>query len=175
MTQRLTPSCADADPRLPAGAQGFGLSASRTLGGSRGPARRRAGVTLIEMLVVVTIMALVAGFTSVTVFKKHEAAKAAAARSQIETFMTALSNYRLDTGAFPDTATGLRALLQRPEGVANWDGPYLTKEIPRDPWGRAYLYRHPGELGDLPAIVSLGADGQPGGAGVNQDIVSWRN
>ncbi len=152
------------------GRDGHGAASAR-----RGPAHRRAGVTLIEMLVVVTIMALVAGFTSVTVFQKHEAAKAKAARTQIDTFMTALANYRLDTGAFPDAANGLAALLHRPDSVPHWEGPYLTKEIPRDPWGRPYLYRYPGELGDLPAIVSLGADGRTGGEGVNQDIVSWRN
>ena len=178
MTQ-ITPEsrCAGRLPLADARGSAFPAAGNRAASVSerQAPRFRQAGVTLIEMLVVVMIIALFAAIASVAILGKAEVARTKAAQTQIDTFMTALAAYRLDTGSFPTTEQGLAALMRRPDSVPNWDGPYLTKEIPRDPWGRAYLYRHPGELGDLPAIVSLGADGQPGGQGVNQDIVSWRN
>jgi general secretion pathway protein G len=76
---------------------------------------------------------------------------------------------------FPTTEQGLQALRARPDGLAQWDGPYLPQEIPLDPWARAYLYKYPGEHGDEPDIISLGTDGQPEGEGINADIVSWKN
>ncbi len=134
-----------------------------------------AGVTLIEMLVVVTIIGLFVALVGPGLFKKADAAKITATRSQIESFMTALGQYKLDTGAFPTTEQGLAALRVRPGDLAQWAGPYMPKDIPKDPWGHDYLYKYPGEHGDEPEIVSYGADGQPGGEGINADILSWKN
>jgi general secretion pathway protein G len=89
--------------------------------------------------------------------------------------MTALGAYNLDTGTYPSTEQGLLALRMKPADVAQWAGPYLSQEIPKDPWGHDYVYRFPGEHGDDPDIVSLGADGQPGGEALNADIVSWKS
>ncbi|MCS7316020.1 MAG: type II secretion system major pseudopilin GspG [Bryobacterales bacterium] len=137
--------------------------------------RRQAGITLIEMLVVVTIIALFAGLVVPRMLRRTDAARITAARAQINAFMTALGAYKLDTGTFPTTEQGLQALRVRPQGVNQWQGPYLPQDIPLDPWGRPYVYRYPGEQGDEPEIVSYGADGQPGGEGVNADIVSWKS
>lgn len=136
---------------------------------------RQAGVTLIEMLVVVTIIALFAALVAPRLMNKADTAKTTAARSQINGFMTALGSYRLDTSTYPSNELGLAALRTKPENVPNWQGPYLPKDVPNDPWGRPYLYKYPGEHGDEPDIVSLGADGEPGGEGVDQDILSWKN
>ena len=127
------------------------------------------------MLVVVTIIALFAALVGPKLFGNVDKAKRTAAIQQINTFMTALGNYKLDTGVFPGTDQGLEALRVKPENIPNWAGPYLTKDIPMDPWGRPYLYKYPGEHGDEPDIISLGADGQPGGEGNNADVVSWKN
>ena len=137
--------------------------------------RRRAGITLIEMLVVVTIIALFAAVVGTTMFRKTDQARVTAAKVQINNFMDALGQYKLDTGIFPTTEQGLNALRVKPEGVENWNGPYMPKDIPADPWGHAYLYKYPGEHGDEPDILCLGADGQPGGDGINADIASWKN
>lgn len=136
---------------------------------------RQAGVTLIEMLVVVTIIALFAALVGPRMFRQADTARVTQARAQINSFMTALGAYKLDTSTFPTTEQGLQALRVRPQNVQGWNGPYLPQEIPNDPWGRPYIYRYPGEHGDEPDIISLGADGQPGGDGVNADIVSWKS
>ena len=136
---------------------------------------RQAGVTLIEMLVVVTIIALFATLVAPRLLRKGDTARVTAAHAQINSFMTALGAYKLDTGMFPTTEQGLQGLRTRPSGLAQWDGPYLPQEIPPDPWGHAYLYKFPGEHGDEPDVISLGTDGQPGGEGINADIVSWKN
>ncbi len=133
------------------------------------------GVTLIEMMVVVIIIGLFAALVGPQLFKNVGKSKRTAAHAQIENFMTALVSYNGDVGAFPTTEMGLQALRVKPENVNNWSGPYLMKDIPLDPWQRPYLYKFPGEHGDAPEIVSLGADGQPGGEGENADIVSWSN
>jgi general secretion pathway protein G len=135
----------------------------------------QAGVTLLEMLVVVTIIALFAALVAPRMFKQGDAARRTAARAQMNSFMTALGAYKLDTGLFPSTELGLNALRVRPENVNQWNGPYLPQDIPNDPWGRPYLYKYPGEHGDEPDLVCLGADGQPGGDGINADILSWNN
>jgi len=137
--------------------------------------RRRAerGITLIEMMVVVTIIALFAALVAPRFFKQADNARRTSTRVQINSFMTALGAYKLDTGVFPSTELGLQALRVRPENAPQWAGPYLPQDIPLDPWGRPYLYKYPGEHGDEPDIVSLGADGQTGGEGNNADIVSW--
>ncbi len=137
--------------------------------------RGQAGVTLIEMLVVVVIIGLFVALVGPNLWKKTDTARVTAARVQIHNFMGALGNYKLDTGTFPTTDQGLQALRVKPEGVTQWNGPYMEQEIPSDPWGHPYLYRFPGEHGDAPDIVCLGQDGQAGGEGLNADIVSWRN
>lgn len=137
--------------------------------------RREAGVTLIEMLVVVTIIALFAALVAPRMLNKADSARMVAARSQINSFMTALGSYKLDTGLYPTTEQGLQALRVRPGGMAMWQGPYLPQEIPLDPWGKPYLYKFPGEHGDEPDLISYGADAAPGGEANNADIVSWRN
>ena len=137
--------------------------------------RRQAGVTLIEMMVVVTIIALFAALVLPKMMHQADRAKITSAHAQINAYLTALGSYKLDTGVFPTTDQGLQALRQKPENVENWQGPYLQKEIENDPWGHSYVYRFPGEHGDEPDIVSLGGDGAPGGDGINADIVSWKN
>ena len=133
------------------------------------------GVTLIEMLVVITIIGLIAGLVTVNVIRQGESAKRTAAKAQISSFMNALGIYRLDTGSYPATSQGLQALRVKAGDLPNWAGPYLPKDVPLDPWGRPYEYKYPGEHGDDPDVISLGADGQPGGDGNNADIVSWSN
>jgi general secretion pathway protein G len=135
----------------------------------------QSGVTLIEMMVVVTIIALFAALVLPKMMHQADRARTTAAHAQINAYLTAIGSYKLDTGVFPTTDQGLQALRQRPEAVENWQGPYLQKEIENDPWGHPYVYRFPGEHGDEPDIVSYGADGQPGGDGINADIVSWKN
>lgn len=137
--------------------------------------RTQSGVTLIEMLVVVTIIALFAALVGPRLLGKTDAARKTAARAQINSFMTALGAYKLDTGTFPTTEMGLAALRLKPENVNQWSGPYLPQDIPMDPWGHPYLYKYPGEHGDEPDIVCLGSDGQPGGEGNNADILSWKS
>jgi general secretion pathway protein G len=137
--------------------------------------RGERGVTLIEMLVVVTIIALFGALVIPRLMNKADTAKVTAARSQIEGFMTALGAYRLDTSTYPSNEQGLAALRVKPENLPLWQGPYLPKDVPVDPWGRAYMYKFPGEHGDEPDITSYGADGAPGGEGINADIVSWKN
>jgi general secretion pathway protein G len=137
--------------------------------------RSRAGVTLIEMLVVMTIIALFVALVAPTMLKKGDAARVTATRAQIHNFQTALGAYKLDTGTFPTTEQGLQALRVKPDGINQWAGPYMTQDIPKDAWGHDFVYKYPGEHGDEPDITSYGADGQPGGDGLNADIVSWKN
>lgn len=136
--------------------------------------RGARGITLIEMLVVLAIIALFASLVAPRLLNKTDTARVTAARAQINAFMTALGTYKLDTGVYPTTEQGLQSLRQKPGNVNNWQGPYLPQEIPVDPWGRPYAYKYPGDQGDEPEIVCLGADGQPGGDGINADIVSWK-
>ena len=136
---------------------------------------KQAGVTLIEMLIVVTIIALFAALVAPRMWQKTDSARIASARAQINSFMTALGAYKLDTGTFPSTEQGLQALREKPADVNQWAGPYLPQEIPSDPWGHPYFYKYPGEHGDEPDIICYGADGQPGGDGNNADIVSWKS
>ena len=136
--------------------------------------KSQRGITLIEMLVVVTIIGLLGSVVYLNMFKKAEEVKPKLALTQIRTFIDTLNLYKLETGSFPTTEQGLQALRVRPEGVAQWGGPYLQTDIPLDPWGHPYLYKYPGEHSELPDIVSLGGDGVPGGEGTNADIVSWK-
>ena len=137
--------------------------------------KSQRGVTLIEMLVVVTIIGLIASMVALNVFHQAGNAKHKLAGAEISTFMNALNLYKLDTGSFPTTEQGLNALRVKPDGVSNWSGPYLQKDVSLDAWQKPYLYKYPGDHGDEPDVMSLGADGQPGGEGENADIVSWSN
>jgi general secretion pathway protein G len=135
----------------------------------------RRGVTLIEMLVVVTIISVFLLVVGPRLLGQADKGKAVAARQQIASFSQALASYKLEVGTYPTTEMGFRALRERPANANNWGGPYLSKEIPKDPWGNDFLYKFPGDHGDEPDIVCLGADGQVGGEGINGDIVSWKN
>ncbi len=136
--------------------------------------RDQRGFTLIELLVVIIVLGLLVGLVGPRLFGRVGQSKVAAARAQIELLGASLDQYRLDTGSYPTTAQGLDA-LQRNPSVTNWNGPYLKKDVPKDPWGNPYKYRCcPGQRGDYD-LWSEGADGQPGGEGENADITSWEN
>jgi general secretion pathway protein G len=134
----------------------------------------RAGVTLIEMLVVVTIIALFAAIVGPRLLHRGDQARVVAAKQQISDIQLALSQYKLDTGTFPTQEQSLGALRVQPSGLEQWHGPYLVKDLGNDPWGHSYVYKFPGDHGDEPDVMSYGADGQPGGDGLNADVVSWK-
>ena len=135
---------------------------------------RQKGFSLIELLIVMVIIGLLAALVGPRFFGQEKKAKQRAAKGQIALFEAALDNYRLDVGRYPTTEQGLQALRDRPEGVEKWDGPYLKKNVPADPWGNAFVYESPSEHGDY-AIMSYGADGSPGGDDVDTDIASWKD
>jgi len=116
----------------------------------------RAGVTLIEMLVVVTIMALFAAIVGPRLLHRGDQARVVAAKQEISNVQLALGQYKLDTGVFPTQELGLAALRQQPAGMEQWHGPYLVKDLGSDPWGHPYTYKYPGEHGDEPALISIG-------------------
>lgn len=130
------------------------------------------GFTLIELIVVAAIIALLAGLVVPQFIKQEEKATAKATKAQIELLGTALDTFRLDVGRYPTSPEGLQALTQKPGGVERWDGPYLKKEVPPDPWNKPYVYKSPGEHGPYD-IISYGSDGVPGGEGTGRDITSW--
>ncbi|MFZ7126503.1 MAG: type II secretion system major pseudopilin GspG [Desulfobacterales bacterium] len=136
--------------------------------------KNRRGFTLIELLIVMVILGLLAALVGPRFFGQEKKARQKTAKSQIALFEAALDTYRLDVGRYPTSEQGLEALRTRPDGVDKWDGPYLRKEIPLDPWGNAYVYESPSEHGDY-AIISHGADGSPGGEDIDQDVVSWKD
>jgi general secretion pathway protein G len=129
------------------------------------------GFTLIELLIVMIILGLLAALVAPKMFQKVGTSKQKAAKAQISMLGTALDAFRLDVGAYPSTELGLDALRKNP-GQGAWDGPYLSKDVPKDPWGRPYVYRAPGDHGDYD-LYSLGADGQEGGEGENADVLGW--
>jgi len=135
--------------------------------------RKQYGFTLIELMVVLSIIAMLAALVVPRLFKNVDKSKIQTTKAQISALEGALDAYRLDVGSYPTTDQGLQALRVKPTGVEHWDGPYLPKELPLDAWGHAYVYKSPSDHGDY-EIVSYGADGQPGGDGVNADIVSWK-
>ena len=137
------------------------------------PRRGQSGFTLIEMMVVMVIIGLLMALVGPRFIRQEEKARSKAARAQIELLGTALDTYRLDVGRYPTSQEGLAALRQRPFGVDRWDGPYLKKEVPKDPWDHPYLYRSPGEAGRPYDLYSYGADGAPGGDGDKRDVTSW--
>lgn len=130
------------------------------------------GFTLLELLVVMVIIGLLAGYVGPRFFSQIGKSEVNTARAQIDAFGKALDQYRLDVGRYPATEQGLQALMAAPAGERRWAGPYLKKAVPDDPWGQPYQYRNPGEHGEYD-IVSLGADGQPGGEGTAADIGNW--
>jgi len=136
--------------------------------------RGQQGFSLMELLIVMVIIGLLASLVGPTLFKKVGGAKQKTAKAQIEMLGTALDSYRLDIGSYPTTQQGLSALWLKPEGEENWDGPYLRKETPLDPWGHPYVYKSPGDFSEYD-LSALGLDGQPGGEDENQDINSWEN
>ena len=136
--------------------------------------KKDQGFTLIELLIVMIILGLLAALVGPRMFGKVDKAKQRAAKAQITLFETALDTYRLDVGKYPATENGLQALKVKPDNAKQWDGPYLPKEIPMDPWGNPYVYESPGEHGEYD-IICLGADASPGGEGTDMDIVSWKN
>ncbi len=139
----------------------------------RAAKRRTRGFTLVEILVVITIIGLIMALVGPRVINYLGEAKVKAAKIQIESFGSALDLFYLDAGRYPSSSEGLGALAQRPPGTVSWNGPYLKGgAVPKDPWGRPYLYRSPGEHGAYD-IISYGADGQEGGTGTAADIVSW--
>jgi general secretion pathway protein G len=131
------------------------------------------GVTLIELLVVMVILGLIAAVASQTFFKKVDSAMRTSAKNQIVELEGALDLFRLDAGRYPTSEEGLQALRTRPSGLESWDGPYLKKDLPQDPWKKPYVYRRPGQHGDFD-LISFGADGQEGGEGDGADIVNWK-
>jgi general secretion pathway protein G len=137
----------------------------------------RWGFTLIEILVVIAVLAMLAALVAPNVFQHVGTARDATARSQIELLGAGLDAYRLDNGRYPTTEQGLEALQVEPDTQPlpnNWRGPYLRRAIPLDPWGNPYIYLSPGEVNPRGYdLLSLGADGEPGGEGENADIKSW--
>jgi general secretion pathway protein G len=139
--------------------------------------RRRRGFTLIEILVVIVVIAILATLVAPNVFQHVGTAKSTTAKSQIEMMSSALDAYRLDTGAYPNTAQGLAALQELPtiDPPTNWRGPYLRKAVPMDPWGHPYVFVSPGEANPKGFdLISYGADGKLGGEGEDADVVSWK-
>ena len=127
------------------------------------------GFTLIELLVVIVIIGLLTAVVGPRLFSQLGKSEQSAAKAQIDAFAKALDAYRLDTGRYPTTEQGLQALVVKPETEGKWNGPYLQKSIPFDPWGKPYMYRSPGQAWDFD-LLSYGKDAQPGGEHENADV-----
>jgi general secretion pathway protein G len=138
----------------------------------RPAARGQAGFTLIELLIVVIILGVLAALVGPRLFGRVGQSRQAAARVQIELLGAALDQFKLDVGRYPNSQEGLQALQQSPGNAPGWEGPYLKKDVPRDPWGNPYQYRSPGEHGEYD-LSSFGSDGTPGGDGEAGDVTSW--
>ena len=135
--------------------------------------RRAGGFTLIELMIVLFILGLLAALVAPRLMGRVGKAKQKVAQAQIQMLSTALDLFHLDVGRYPTEEEGLKALVQRPENLPQWSGPYLEKGVPKDPWGRDYIYKFPGEHGTYD-LVSLGADGAPGGEGESADITNYQ-
>jgi general secretion pathway protein G len=131
--------------------------------------RERQGFTLLELLVVIVIIGLLAGYVAPRYFSQVGRSEIQVARAQIDSLEKALDQYRLDMRRYPSTEEGLQALIAKPGDAQAWSGPYLKKAVPLDPWGRAYVYRTPGQKGEF-ELISYGRDGKPGGTGEDADI-----
>ena len=132
-----------------------------------------AGFTLLELLVVMVIIGLLAGFVAPRYFAQVGKSQVKAARAQIDALDKALDQYRIDVGHLPTTEQGLAALNIAPQGEQNWAGPYLKKEVPLDPWGSPYTYVEPGTHNNDFDLMSFGKDGRPGGTGEAADLGNW--
>lgn len=132
---------------------------------------RSTGFTLLELLVVIVIIGLLAAYVGPKYFAQLGKSEVTIAKAQIEAFSKALDTYRLDVGRYPTTEEGLGALLTKPPTAVKWNGPYLQKAVPVDPWSHPYVYRSPGSKGDYD-ILSYGRDGQPGGTAEDADITN---
>jgi general secretion pathway protein G len=130
---------------------------------------KRKGFTLLELLVVIVIIGLLAGYVAPRYFSQVGKSEIQVAKAQIESLEKALDQFRLDTRRYPTAEEGLDVLVSRPANVQGWSGPYLKKAAPNDPWGRPYVYRVPGEKQEF-EIVSFGRDGKAGGSGDDADI-----
>ena len=133
---------------------------------------RHGGFTLLELLVVLVILGLLVGYVAPRYFAQVGKSEVKVARAQIRALEDALDQYRLDVGRYPATQTGLAALNEE-AGESRWQGPYLKKAVPNDPWGHPYQYAAPGQHGEYD-LWSTGRDGQPGGAGEDADITNWQ-
>ena len=134
--------------------------------------RLHRGFTLLELLVVMVIIGLLAGYVGPKYFAQIGKSEVKSTRAQIDALEKALDQYRLDTGRYPSTEQGLSALMVQPSGETKWQGPYLKKAVPQDPWGKPYQYKFPGEHSEFD-LYSFGKDGQPGGTAENADITNW--
>ena len=134
--------------------------------------RRDGGFTLIELMIVLFILGLLAALVAPRLMSRVGKAKQKTAQAQIQLLSTALDLFNLDVGRYPTTEEGLKSLRTKPEDLSSWAGPYLDKALPKDPWGRPYAYKCPGDHGPYD-LYSLGADGAEGGDGENQDITNW--
>lgn len=130
------------------------------------------GFTLLELLVVMVIIGMLAGFVGPKYFSHIGKSQVKAAHAQLDALGKALDQFRLDNGHYPNMEEGMSALVVAPPNEPRWDGPYLTKGVPLDPWGNPYIYKIPGEHGEYD-LVSYGKDGQAGGEGEAADITSW--
>ncbi len=137
------------------------------------PAVRSNGFTLLELLVVMVIIGLLAGFVAPRYFSQVGKSRVKAASAQIDALDKSLEQFRLDVGRLPTTEEGLAALNVAPAGLQNWEGPYLKKAVPLDPWGHPYQYAQPGTHQNDFDLASYGRDGQSGGTGEDADLVNW--
>ncbi len=134
--------------------------------------RKSHGFTLLELLVVIVIIGLLAGYVAPRYFSQVGKSEIQVARAQVDALEKALDQYRLDLRRYPTADEGLQALITKPANEPNWNGPYLRKAVPNDPWGRPYIYRVPGQKGEFD-LLSYGRDGKPGGSGEDADIGNW--
>lgn len=134
--------------------------------------RGQAGFTLLELLVVMVIIGLLTSYVAPRYFSQVGKSEIKATRAQIDALEKALDQYRLDTGHYPSTEQGLTALNAAPANEPKWEGPYLKREVPLDPWGKPYNYKQPGDHAEID-LYSYGKDGQAGGSGENADIGNW--
>ena len=134
--------------------------------------RGNAGFTLLELLVVMVIIGLLAGFVAPRYFAQVGKSQVKVAKAQIDALDKALDQFRIDMGRYPTSEEGLQALVENPNSDPNWSGPYLKKGVPMDPWGRPYVDEEPGTHSEFD-LISYGKDGRPGGSGEDADITNW--